>query len=572
MKTLPAPTQPWVLTRTQAIPGKDLPTTAPRWRRRETVVLSAALALAFALRLTFTRFRTILVDWDSAPYLVLARNLSAGIGFREHSGGPPHTWFQPLYPVLISLASRLVPNFECAALIVSALFGSLVLIPLFLLARRIYSGRVAFLAAALFVFNYRLVEASSQIITEMPYTMFWLFGLYFALRIFETPVPRYSDHLAFGGCLGLAALTRTEGTLYLGLLGSLLLIRALMLMRRDIRTGGRAIVSLALAVATFGLTISPYLNFLHESLGHFTITGRSVRTVFAVIDAPTETYEFHEEGTFEYVRKYPLACLHRILHNVEYIVRRHGNWAFPPLSVALIAVSFFGRPWGPRRSARELFLLTVFLFPWLTFYGITGLLNRYYLAFVALGILWSANGVDTVAQWFARSRFLSSVRPRWNARRYGAAAAAVVAVAFLTNLQQLSLPIRLGHFPIHADERKDLALGNWIKDDSRGQQPRVMCASPRIAYYAGGDYFGDNSTRLNRSNLNEYLRANRIDYVVADAFFTKQWYPNLRFLADEHECPVYLDFATKFRYTYDNGEEGFVNLYKTRVGAPALSP
>jgi 4-amino-4-deoxy-L-arabinose transferase-like glycosyltransferase len=526
--------------------------------RRDAAFLAGMISLALALRLYYSGLRTVLADWDSVAYLLLARSLEAGDGFREYPSAPPHTWFQPLYPYLIGLASRVTPDFEAAGQLVSAVFGSLLAIPMFFLASRIYSRRVGYLVVILLTFNYRLTEASSEIITEMAYTFFWLSALVFTVRAIEAPFARFADHLGVGLCLGLAALTRTEGTLYLLPIALFLTARALTSARGG--RGGRALACWALAILSFAVTVAPYLVFLHDSLGHFTITGRSIRTVFAVIDAPTETYEFHEEGTFEYAFKYPLRCMHRILHNVEYIMRRHAIWAFPPITIALIAAGFFGRSWGPRRLARERFLLAMFLFPWVTFYGLTGLLNRYYLASLALGLVWVAHGVDHVARWLARTRVCTSGRA--GSRGYGPAAALLAGVVLLSNAQQLLQPVRLGHFPLHADERKDRSVGQWIKEHSPQANPRVMCASPRIAYYAEGIYFGENSERLDRTNLAEYLAANRIDYLAADAFFTKQWFPNLGFLADGAQCPDYLRLATQVHYAYDDGSDGYVNVYQ----------
>lgn len=540
---------------------------AAKWKRAE-VFLVAMFCVAVAIRLVYVRQRVILPDWDSAPYLVLAENLAEGHGFRDWPGGPPHTWFQPGYPMLIALLGPFVGGFERAGYLIAALFGSLIIVPLYALARRLFSPRVACITAILAIFNYRMVDASSSVITEMPYTFFWLIGLYAAHRIVERDGPPLRLGAMYGAALGVSALIRTEGALYFFFVTLLLGVVVLHRARRDRARLAEGALQLGAAVCLFALVLAPYVQYLHASLGYFTITGRSAHTVFAVIDAPQEIYEFHATSPFAFVAAHPLESIKRVLHNLEFIVRQHAIWAFPPVLIALIATSFFGRPWTRERVAREGFLIALFVFPWLTFYGVTGILTRYYYSSITLGLMWVAGGIDNLYAWFTASRAAIGGDPP-APTPYWKVAAVGLGVAFLASAQQLAWPLRVGHFPIHSQQQKDYAAGTWIKEQEGEGSPMIMCASPRISYYARGKYFGENNPSLDEAGLRGFLEENHIEYLVVDNFFTKQWYPKLAFLADERRAPGYLTFVHKTVYTYEDGAEGYANIYRVAASSDA---
>jgi 4-amino-4-deoxy-L-arabinose transferase-like glycosyltransferase len=523
-------------------------------------LLIALAVCALALRLLYVMNRGFLTNWDSATYLMLAETLLNGQGYREWPGAPIHTWFQPLYPIFVALASQWIGDVELSGYLVAALFGSAIVFPIYLLAERLYSPRVALIATILVLFNYRLVDASSSVLTEMPYTFFWLWGVYFTLRVIEEPSDSLLLPVLMGCTLGAAALLRTEGFLYfVFLIGILAGVTVL----RWVRRGFVSITTLrgaAVVAGAFLLVFGPYVYFLSDTLGYFAVIGRE-RTILVIMDASRETYAFHDANSFRFVLDQPVYALKRILHNLDYIVRRHGVWAFPPILIALMALSFFARPWQRGRLWREAFLVAVFLFPWLTAYGVTGAQTRYYYAFVALALVWVANGIDALPNWYTASFGRQSDDQSSERRRYWLVAGTAIFAVFLSYFQQLARPLLVGHFPIHAQERKDQAIADWIRKDGR-PSPGIMSASPLIAYYARGRYYGDNNQQLTADKLHPFLVHHAIDYVVADNFFVNQWFPKLAFLADAANAPSYLTLGTKIQYVYDDGAAGYANVYR----------
>lgn len=178
--------------------------------KRDALWLAVIVMIAFLLRVYFSSLRNILESWDSAAYLWLAKSIHQGDGFRIWPDAPAHTWFQPLYPYMISAAYTFTGIYEKAGYYVAALFGSLLIIPAFLLTRLLFSREAAYIAAVTFIFQVRLVEASSLVLTEMPYAFFWLFGLYFGFRIIVFKHRTLGDLIGCGAFMGVASLIRTE--------------------------------------------------------------------------------------------------------------------------------------------------------------------------------------------------------------------------------------------------------------------------------------------------------------------------------------------------------------------------
>jgi hypothetical protein len=542
-------------------------------KRSIWVVLIGLSLAALVLRLAFVERRSDLEDWDSAIYIELGENLASGHGFRVHPGAREHVWFQPGFPLAIAALSRLTGGGESAAYLVSAIAGALIVFPLFFIARHLYSQRAGLIAAGLAVFHYRMVDAGSLPITEMLYTVLWLWGIYAALRICEPGRHPVGWYLTFGAALGLAGLVRTEGVFSFAVLFGLLAALALWRRRHPglpapvespgvprSRAQNADAWGLLLAAGAFIVLLGPYMLYLYGELHQLAITGRIHRTVFAIMDATRETYEVHAGSPFAFVREHPAYALARILENLAIIVREHCVWAFPPIIVALTGVALFGSKWSTERSRREALLIATFLFPWLTLYGITGILPRYYFASVALGLVWAAQGAATLLEWAEQSSF--GLPRAWRVLQPWAAGAMLMAGLSLTFGRELTFPFRSGGFPMHPQMRKDRQIAGWFRAHA-GPDAKILASSPRIAYYGGVEYADYRDNRdLDAATLGSFLLNERIDYLVADDFIVKQLYPRLAFLAsDATAVPEYLTRRATLAYEQDDGAPATLQIY-----------
>jgi predicted membrane-bound mannosyltransferase len=122
----------------------------------------AVAAVALAIRALVAEFLP-LIDHDGVIYVTIARQVHA-------SGSPFDPLYHPLYPLFIALAEPLVGNWETTGRWVSSLFGALVILPAFALARGIVGRQAALLSAVLIAVHPRLVLNSASVLCEATYT------------------------------------------------------------------------------------------------------------------------------------------------------------------------------------------------------------------------------------------------------------------------------------------------------------------------------------------------------------------------------------------------------------------
>jgi len=225
------------------------------------VILALAVAaVAFAIRLLVAEYLPV-IHPDGVAYVAIARQF-------QSTGSPFDPMFHPIYPICIALAQPVVGDWEAAGRLVSALFGALVIVPSFVLARGIVGRQAALLSAVFIAVHPRLVQNSASVLCEATYTLLLVSGVLAARRGLVAG-PR--TLIAFAGlCLGLAYLVRPEGALYLvGLIAVALFM---------IATGRDRAAALlpwvGAAVLVFAAVVAPYVWYLSEAWGHFTLSGK----------------------------------------------------------------------------------------------------------------------------------------------------------------------------------------------------------------------------------------------------------------------------------------------------------
>lgn len=163
---------------------------------------------------------------DTIPYINVAENIARGNGFItnfalsfERDTIPSNlSWWQPLFPLLISFFIKIGVDSIIAAFLVSSIFLGLIPFVLFYLAKELYGKKAAYFSIFYFTFYFPLIEVAAFAQTETTYIFFVLLTLFFLSKI------EYSDKkesflknkkLLFlsGISVGLVYLTRGNGLL-----------------------------------------------------------------------------------------------------------------------------------------------------------------------------------------------------------------------------------------------------------------------------------------------------------------------------------------------------------------------
>src|SRR5262245_16026064 len=103
--------------------------------------LAVLVALSVVLRLVQALLLPRVVKWDETTYLEIAKNLVTGQGFVRGLfpvPGQVELKHPPLQPFVLGLSYLVTGDLEWASNLAAALFGGLLLIPVFFIARRIY--------------------------------------------------------------------------------------------------------------------------------------------------------------------------------------------------------------------------------------------------------------------------------------------------------------------------------------------------------------------------------------------------------------------------------------------------
>jgi len=113
------------------------------------------------------------ICWEGCGYVMHAWSIARGTLTTPFGIPQLDHAFPPLYPALIALFHLPIASWPDAAKTVSVAFGALLVIPIFALARAMFSRETALLAAALTVAYPALVQAGSNAYAE-PVALFCL--------------------------------------------------------------------------------------------------------------------------------------------------------------------------------------------------------------------------------------------------------------------------------------------------------------------------------------------------------------------------------------------------------------
>jgi 4-amino-4-deoxy-L-arabinose transferase-like glycosyltransferase len=230
-----------------------------RARYAEAGTLIGLILLAFALRVWILKTLT-LIETDGVSYVAIAQRF-------QSTGSPFDPLFHPLYPLWIAVLQPFLEDYEYTGRMVSALFGAGLLVPAYLFTSALLGRPVAMLSSVLLAIHPGLVMSGASVLCEATYMFFLVSGVWMA---WLSVVRRQWTLAAFaGGIFGLAYLARPEGALYFL---AFLVVTVIM----QVRSGAslKWMWGTLGAMFLFLLVTAPYLLYLHDTLGYWTLSGK----------------------------------------------------------------------------------------------------------------------------------------------------------------------------------------------------------------------------------------------------------------------------------------------------------
>ena len=340
------------------------------------MILALAIAVAaLALRLAVAESLPV-IDADGVAYVTIARQF-------QETGSPFHPLFHPLYPICIGLIQPLVGDWETTARLVSAIFGALMIVPAFVLARAVVGRHAAILAVMLIAVHPGLVLNSASVLCEATYTFLIVSGVLVA-RQGLVAGPRSLVTLS-GLVFGLAYLVRPEGAAYLvGLIAAVIVL----VVKRH-RTLGQLLPWASGAALLFVAVATPYVLYLTEAWGHFTPSGKIGHNLTMAMGGVTK----------------PSPMPVRIVENAVLLEKYALPELLPGLLILLVLPGVLARTKTPGWLWRDGVLLAAAVPPFaaLAFHIEARIflpILPFILPFVAVGVLWSVVTVlDAQRAW-----------------------------------------------------------------------------------------------------------------------------------------------------------------------------
>ena len=307
------------------------------------------------------------IDTEGAEYARIAENIRLGTGYVGIATEGVQLFFPPLFPLLIAGVSMLGCDAEMAGRTVNVLFGALLVLPVYGIAKRMLGTVHGLGAAAIVAVHPFLVNFSTTVFCEPTYLTLILAAIFMVMI-----APDRADWrtvAAAGFLYGLAYLIRPEAAIFMLVgIAFFFLQRALANRASLARTAAQDVRRAGFMLVCFGLVAAPYVFWLSLQTGDLTLQTKSVLNVatelriqkglpsyaasFAVgpelvaegvwVQPNIDIIKGHRPSVMDYIKILPKQSVD-VLRSAAATIGGSIEFGSPPL-FALAVLGFFGRP------------------------------------------------------------------------------------------------------------------------------------------------------------------------------------------------------------------------------------
>ena len=394
---------------------------------------------------------------DGCGYLFLAQDIAAG----DLRGAFTSVW-PPLFPIFTAGVSFVFRDLELSARMVSCIFGSLTVFPLFFLIKSIFDKKTALITVLFFAVHPYLCQASGEVLSEALY--FFFVTSIAAISWFAISKKKATFFLAVGLLLLLTGLTRFEGFTLMFLVLAWIWMTGFPRVGRNIRW---KFASTFFCLVAFGAVLLPYLLSVRRDTGKWQISVRQEEYEDALFKASWDTRTP--------VQKAAAWVRYKLAHNVPQIPGSFAK-AYHPVFLPFLFFGLIGRKRVKRFRLGELYLLSFILFRISILTIFAGITERYLYAFVPMALGWAGAGF-----WEIDHRLQAKFEDK-NVS-LGAGRISKVSAAILVILVAACLPRGLRTIRGHRAIQRE--VGCWLKENAGQEDFVVASLSPQVAFHAG---------------------------------------------------------------------------------------
>jgi len=498
---------------------------------RKKFLVFGLVALALLFRVFLLRYR-FAVSWDEPHYLQMAASFAAGNWEAFF-----HPYWSPGLPLWMGLANLLIPDVELSGRLTTIVLGSLIVVPIYLLARELAGERIAFWAGLFAALHPSLAFAQTAPLAEPAYMFFGFLGLWFGWQALQKN--RWLFAVAAGWCWGFSYLAKPEGTGFLMVFAVFACGRAI----ADFFSHRRvpSFVMMVCAALGFLMTASPYLIYLHNQAGYWTLSAKGAAnqqfeaTYFTKeeddffeslspdnktlpMDAIFHTGTFLQQAENNEVPKVKISVslmARKFATNFFRVLKYGLPQMFSLLLIILFGLGLFAKSWRPEEAPLAIYLLGVLIFYWLIVVPFFHINERYLMAMLPVAGIWIARGFAQLANWLQET---AQALSRFSLSQRRGTMLAVTVFGILFWLPEMSKV--MAQTPDGASAWGDAIelkeAGEWLQQNAVQQPPIVMSYNKAIDFYAG-NYDVRSGVSFSLDSIErqiEYARFRRARYVV----------------------------------------------------------
>ena len=332
------------------------------------------LSLIFILALII-RWLTVnelyVMNPDGIQYVKLARNFSF-----ENIFGFLDPYWSPLYPFIIGISRPFFSDVETAAIYVSIVLNSFLVVASFFLIKQHYGIKEAYVGAIITANFQYLVNSANLTTPESLYLLLIILTLILGWKALIDE--SFKKFVALGFLIGISYLTRPEAIIYLGWFIAIIIIQAIY--RSDYK---KLLPKMMLLISGFVICFLPYVYYIYDSTGVITISAKFAKHIVA------GNYYFPSDSMQQ--DHILVTFLKTFLFNLD---KQHNAlfYLFPPIVSMIAFFGLFRRKWETTRLLRELYFIS-FIVMSMVCYALTVVEVRYMAVILPVLICWLSKGI-----------------------------------------------------------------------------------------------------------------------------------------------------------------------------------
>jgi len=544
--------------------------------RKEKLLLFTVILTGIIIRIL--KFDDVNLVTDTVVYSRLGKNL---IEFGRYAFGENYNmgvFFPPGYPILIGLFNLLFHDLFFTAKFVSLILGMASIILAYLIGKELYNKEAGLFAAVLFAFYPILIIVSVQGYSDAPFFAFLLLTLYFYLKTHRED--NYVQSAVLGLITGITYLIRPEAMFVL----ILPFLQIFGIFGERIGFSRRRLVHFVITFALFATVISPYMIFIKNYTGKFTLSGKSNisillgklsgdRNYHQIVNAPDNVYDtvafaLNESKTelMGWSRHINLSLKDYILGDMRGFIKRYQKNMTQEIQVLIKLLvpfilpfffSFFYR--DLLKDEKKIFFLILPLI-FLAIYPMFVVIEKQSMLIVLFLLIFSSGGFPLSRETLNKLGEYYGIQDSRLFRLFGRYIKHLMIIMLIAgSLLYLKFSTFEHHDKAHAKPEEHKRAGYYLKAKLNPdyEELNIMSKFPYVSFYSNSRF-----TMIPYASVDDvvlFAKKYNVDFIVVDERALGGW----KFYNELLHMDKYSDEVELF---YEDTSEKTIKLFKIKDG------